>query len=227
MQIYQGGVFMLANRLSVLLAERQLTIKQVVDETKISRNTISNITNNINSNISTETIDTLCRYLEVTPSDFFSFSPYKFRLGFAESYANEKMILFDVLKGRTEQMYQLNPVFIIDSLWFDELAPLDTFDLYVDIEEENSNDKEIINIFNELPVVFKNEVTNMILNKISDALREYTYETRDADFKNHKKRKSVTDYLLSLNKNEVSVLVRLPWGDYSKRLNVKRLNFIK
>ncbi|MFD1419364.1 helix-turn-helix domain-containing protein [Lactiplantibacillus songbeiensis] len=218
---------MLANRLSVLLAERQLTIKQVVDETKISRNTISNITNNINANISTETIDTLCRYLEVTPSDFFSFSPYKFRLGFAESYDDEKMILFDVSKGRTEQMYQLQLVFIVDSRWFDESAPLDTFDLYVDIEEENSKDNELIGIFNELPVVFKNEVTNTILTKISDALQKYTYITRDADFNNQQKRKSVNDYLLSLKPNEVSVLVRLPWGDYSKKLDTKKLAFIK
>ena len=67
---------MLANRLSVLLAERQLTIKKVVNDLGISRSSISNIVNNPQANIATDTIDKICNYLEVTPNDFFAYSPY-------------------------------------------------------------------------------------------------------------------------------------------------------
>ncbi len=71
---------MLANRLGVLIAERQLSIKQISEDTGISRNTISNITNNIKANISTEIIDKLCNYLAVTPSEFFCIYPILFRI---------------------------------------------------------------------------------------------------------------------------------------------------
>lgn len=71
---------MLANRLNVLLAERDLTIKQVTQETGISRNTISNLVNNPFGNISIDTVDVLCNYLSVTPTDFFEYSPYLVKL---------------------------------------------------------------------------------------------------------------------------------------------------
>ena len=55
-------VTMLVNRLSLLLTERQLAIKRVVADTHISRNTISNISNNPTANVSTATINRLCQY---------------------------------------------------------------------------------------------------------------------------------------------------------------------
>lgn len=74
---------MLANRLKILLAERDLSIKDVTDEIKLSRNSLSNMINNPFANISTENIDTLCNYLNVSPSDFFDFSPWKLKFGFS------------------------------------------------------------------------------------------------------------------------------------------------
>lgn len=70
---------MLANRLKILLAERDLSIKDTVSETGISRNTLSNIVNNPFANISTENVDKLCNYLEVAPKDFYDYFPWLFR----------------------------------------------------------------------------------------------------------------------------------------------------
>lgn len=105
---------MLANRLKVLLAERQLTNKQVSDDTKISRNTISNIINNPDANIATNTIDRLCNYLEIDPSDFFEYSPYlitfKYKVDIYDEYDSDPKIapfvLLHVVSGDTEDSYR-------------------------------------------------------------------------------------------------------------------------
>lgn len=68
---------MIANKLNVLLAERQLTIKEVVDGTDLSRNTISNIINkNMTNSINLKTLNSLCMFLDIEPKDFFVYSPY-------------------------------------------------------------------------------------------------------------------------------------------------------
>ncbi|USS85117.1 helix-turn-helix transcriptional regulator [Fructilactobacillus myrtifloralis] len=68
---------MIANKLNVLLAERQLTIKDVVDGTEISRGTISNLINkNTTSNVNLDTLNKICMFLKISPSDFFDFVPY-------------------------------------------------------------------------------------------------------------------------------------------------------
>ena len=69
---------MMANKLKSLLAERNLTIKQIIKDTGLSRNTLSNIINNPLSNISLDTLNTLCIYLKITVDDFYSFVPFNF-----------------------------------------------------------------------------------------------------------------------------------------------------
>lgn len=66
---------MLRNRLKILLAERNLKIKDVVSATELTRPTVSNIVNNRSANVSTKNLDKLCNYLEVTPTEFWEFKP--------------------------------------------------------------------------------------------------------------------------------------------------------
>lgn len=105
---------MLANRLSVLLAERQLTNKQVSNDTQISRNTISNIINNPGANIATDTIDRLCNYLEIDPSDFFEYSPYlitfKYKIDVYDEYDKNAdkvpLALIHIVSGDNEESFK-------------------------------------------------------------------------------------------------------------------------
>ncbi|EAF6966384.1 XRE family transcriptional regulator, partial [Listeria monocytogenes] len=66
---------MIHNNLSVLLAERNIKITRVAKDTGISRSTITAIAQNDSKMIQMETIDTLCRYLNISPQDFFEFVP--------------------------------------------------------------------------------------------------------------------------------------------------------
>lgn len=69
---------MIKNRLAELLAQRQLKITKVAKDTGISRNTITATAQNDGTMIKLETIDILCNYLGVTPSEFFEFIPVLF-----------------------------------------------------------------------------------------------------------------------------------------------------
>ena len=62
---------MLANRLKILLAERDLSIKDVVNATGLTRPSISNMVNNPFATIAIDNVDKLCNYLEVSPKEFF------------------------------------------------------------------------------------------------------------------------------------------------------------
>ena len=62
---------MLRNRLKELMAKRNLTIKDLVEATGISRNSFSHMVNNPHANISVKNLSKLCRVLDVGPGEFY------------------------------------------------------------------------------------------------------------------------------------------------------------
>ncbi len=73
---------MIRNRLAILLAERELKITRVANDTNISRNTITGIAQNDSKMMQLETINELCKYLGVTPGEFFEYAPFDFTYKF-------------------------------------------------------------------------------------------------------------------------------------------------
>lgn len=59
-------------KLRELLAERNLKVTQVQQETGLSRPTLNSICNDRNKGIQLETIDILCNYLKITPGELFT-----------------------------------------------------------------------------------------------------------------------------------------------------------
>ena len=91
---------MLRNNLAKLMIDRGITATQLFNDTGIARSTISKISNNNTDKISLSTIDKICNYLEVSPSDFFDFWPYdiKIKCGF-----NNHESLEDALKNLQDE----------------------------------------------------------------------------------------------------------------------------
>lgn len=93
-------------RLDSLLKERNITKTQLCKETGISTNVISKISKN--EGFKTETIDRLCEYLKVQPSDIMEWIPneeYEKRVNEtknAERLAIEKQIA--ELQAKLQQM---------------------------------------------------------------------------------------------------------------------------
>lgn len=76
-----GDFFMIRNRLAELLSERQLKISRVANEIpNLSRNTITSTAQNSGKMIQLETINSLCKYLGITPGEFFEYIPYDLEL---------------------------------------------------------------------------------------------------------------------------------------------------
>jgi hypothetical protein len=66
---------MILCNLNVLLAKRQLKISRVYNDTGISRSTLTALASGEPKGIQFDTINTLCKYLKITPSDLFLYSP--------------------------------------------------------------------------------------------------------------------------------------------------------
>lgn len=68
---------MIRNRLKEMMAERGLKAARMANDIDgLSRNTINSVANNNGKMIQFETIDLLCQYLGVQPSDFFEYLPF-------------------------------------------------------------------------------------------------------------------------------------------------------
>lgn len=66
---------MIRSNLAVLLAERKLKITKVSMETGISRTTLTALCNNTSQGVLLDTVDVLCSYLKVSPSELISHIP--------------------------------------------------------------------------------------------------------------------------------------------------------
>ncbi|GAB6927126.1 helix-turn-helix transcriptional regulator [Paenibacillus sp. JCM 10914] len=60
-------------RLGDIMKERGLTNKEVVELTKVSRNTITSLAANATKRIDYDTLEGLCRGLNVTPGDLIEY----------------------------------------------------------------------------------------------------------------------------------------------------------
>ena len=62
--------------LKVLLAQRNISISKMSEDTQISRTTLTALCSNKSSGIQFETLNTICGYLNVLPNEIILFSPY-------------------------------------------------------------------------------------------------------------------------------------------------------
>ncbi len=69
---------MIESNLRVLLAERNIRITKVAEDTGISRTTLTSLVYGNAQGIQFDTIDKLCRYLRISPGHFFVFAPFAF-----------------------------------------------------------------------------------------------------------------------------------------------------
>lgn len=167
---------MIRNRLSVLLAERNLKITRVAKDTGIARSTITSISQNDVKMIQLETINTLCIYLGVTPCEFFEFSEYDVKF----SVFGEKMKNFETNKNELEvtaymdfkkghKQYSLEFIAIIQ-----EADKDDPFQQVFDVDFKLQDVGEYMKIKDDISVAFWTEITsNFVGYIIEDCEKKY------------------------------------------------------
>lgn len=84
---------MIDSNLAVLLAERNLKITKVSKDTGISRTTLTSLCYDYTAGIKYSTLNILCQYLNITPTEFFSFIPYDYVVMPAEEQKNTDFMI--------------------------------------------------------------------------------------------------------------------------------------
>lgn len=203
--------------LAVLLAERNLKISKVSAETGISRTTLTALSLNRSQGIQFDTLNTLCMYLQVTPSDIISAIPIDVDiasvilqgaprlLGEDEddtsqvSYYAE--ICFRISDYRGTKAYVLKAQCDAEESW-DDYGKLmwDIYDMYF-IQDSISYDVNdmfaLIDILNNLPATFCRDVEKTLMEILKEQFETATKRPialHDINLEN-----------LSIDKNEQSI----------------------
>ena len=148
---------MLANRLRALLAEIDLTIKDAMKATGISRSSFSNMVNNPYANISTDNVDKLCNFLSVSPADFYDYIPWRFTYNF-EPFSDEEgeygKLIIIMRNGKIEKAFPL--YFYVETK--PEFGNVKEHDATVWIENENNEDDVFASVYNSSSPFFQHEI---------------------------------------------------------------------
>lgn len=146
---------MIRNRLNILLAERNLTIKDVNENTGLSRTTISNMINGISDGLQMKTLDILCNYLEVTPSDFFDYAPFIYK--FYSKQNEDYEVVIEIKSGDSLLTYWYSTSYDSKEAYLENESRIEKYDLYITIYSDYTKDPFLDNIYNKLSVTLKND----------------------------------------------------------------------
>lgn len=155
-------VKMIKSNLAVLMAERGLKIADVYNDTGISKTTLMALSENKGKGIQFETIDKLCNYLNISPQDFFVYSPF-----LVEYIENENGLFLKLVSGDKINNFYFNFDVSKDSeLDFSTKMifsnnPSKKYDFYLIVGIEEGRD-ELEKIYNNLNIIFKRELVNNI-----------------------------------------------------------------
>ncbi|MDT2760490.1 helix-turn-helix domain-containing protein [Enterococcus xiangfangensis] len=177
---------MIRNNLALLLTERNLKITKVANDTKISRTTLTALNQNDNKMIQMDTINTLCRYLKITPCDFFDYVP--FDVDFFVDIANQSMYAPDegVPTFKIEAFLNIDDNGGNHSFEYEGFlenygsAPNNKHAIGVYIEPTSTDD--VILYLSDLPQTFITDITQQFKNKINTAVEAFGLESYEKDF---------------------------------------------
>lgn len=172
---------MLRNNLAKLMIDRGISATQLFTDTGIARSTISKISNNNTDKISLQTIDKICNYLEVSPTEFFDFWPYdvKIQCGFINyDSLNEVKEEWDPIPDFKEPAFMLieftrgkNTKIILEYKFnylqeFEPTCPYDNgyLDDIILINSSSSLDKIVLD---DMPIQFQNELIEEVKKELA------------------------------------------------------------
>lgn len=185
---------MIRNRLSELLSERGLKTSRVALEVGVARSSLTSMIQNDSEMVRYDAIDKLCNYLNITPCDFFDYSPLTFNFTLDD---DPQIIVEEIFFALS-----LNLKDGIDIKKFE-------FDILVDMydEEHNKKDFDLEVVFDKFRKNNKNKhdlIFKVVRENENKTLKDYV-ETLSPGLKNvlfKKLQKLITSYVIEyLKKN--------------------------
>lgn len=203
---------MIRYNLNKLLAERGLSANRVYVDTGISRSTLSKLINNQSNMIQLETIDKLCQYLKVLPSEFLAYIPLDvevttiindmYILNWEEGYGPddfrldlEVFIKFkDTLQNSVKNFeYRINNISDVDNNLFSKMSmdisygndPFDQITNYFIIIDFDKALKENIKDATGGDYAFSYDIKELIISSINEAIYKKGFRDVTADVSNY------------------------------------------
>ena len=156
---------MIRCNLSLLLAERNLKITKVTNDTGISRTTLTSLANNHGQGIQFGTLNTLCNYLFVTPDQFFSYVPFDIVVK-SSTFCDDILLVECSLFDRFQEIpFKLKGSVMPTELFSNnKFMTLGVFLSYDDDFGDEVLKNVIISKFKSLPLPFFKDLEQDILN---------------------------------------------------------------
>lgn len=150
---------MLKCNLAVLLAERKLKIAKVSTDTGISRTTLTALSSNQSQGIQFDTLNTLCSYLRVTPSEFFCYAPFEFKTSFSKDDSGFYVNIYFI----EPNVHFTRDVYLFADVFLDDSRP---FDVSVELPDDEENFQTLKRYMKGLSPIFKRELEQMICEDV-------------------------------------------------------------
>lgn len=176
------GDRMIKSNLKILLAENNIRISKISNDTGISRTTLTALSENHLKGIQLDTMNKLCKYLRISPSDLFAYAPVDITpkvsnievIGYNNDASDDKnaetmeipctlFLNFDTGMEKFSVEFEAVGRYFVegyDKLIFNFL-PVDNGDTLLRAEK----------IINNLPKVLKNDVYQSVSEMIDKELR--------------------------------------------------------
>ncbi|MFD7035522.1 helix-turn-helix domain-containing protein [Mammaliicoccus sciuri] len=158
---------MIRNRLSELLSERGLKISRVAKEVEIARSSLTSMVQNDSEMIRYDAIEKLCTFLNISPNEFFEYTPISVEYEFDEYPTIEYEILQDFDRRLVLNKFDFD--FLVDIKHYKEDL---SFDLDVSYLRSQSNQVSIFKVNNENSVPELKE----IISQLSPGLKSVLYK---------------------------------------------------
>lgn len=212
---------MLKNRLSVLLAERELTAAKVYEETGISRSTLSTLVNNSGDGVQYKTLDTLCNFLEIEPGEFFDYAPYllDYEIETFGETENENIFTFNheeflnirITRGLKKTVESLQFFFFNDTDK-EPYEKIEDANIYAALESSSTENNFIDDIYPSMPLSLKATVRNKLIDILITITKEKLSEQIPDIYK---------------EKNEITIFFETPFSTSLKKYSFEKNDYLE
>ncbi|WP_211344401.1 helix-turn-helix domain-containing protein [Paenibacillus lentus] len=162
---------MIKCNLAVLLAERGMNISELSERTGLSRNTLSALQNNTGKGIQFDTMDAICKLLDVLPGELFTYADVGFKYVF--THPNKQQIKTDAKGTRVLYAVKYSGFYEVEIFYNEKiitmLGLLNTDD-YPERTQVVFSVKDKSRL-EKIPLIFRqeifNNITDLALNEIN------------------------------------------------------------
>jgi DNA-binding Xre family transcriptional regulator len=200
-EVKKGGLAMIRNRLAALMGERGLKVTRVAKETGISRNTITSIFQNDSEMMRMDTINTLCKYLGVTPCEFFEYEHfdidffvevnhvfYSMKERERDYFSTEKYILIDDIEAEIiidiknrlyTSSFELSCSLVNKGV---EFSSIEEIVFLMNISFDNENEKNtFIELYDKINVSFHQEIFKNLKTTLEHEIKDFLVKKLSVD----------------------------------------------